>query len=161
MYYQLPGGFRVPFRQSCGHRITQQPAASRHRQQPARLVHHDQELVFVHDGRFAVCDGGSAEQRRGIGRQTAQHVRENRRTLSLASRIERAGPTIPGARRRAPPELSQRQRTQTLRVRVRQQLRRRTISGAAGWLPGGEQIAQGTPLAQGIGEAIRGLNGWQ
>ena len=85
-------------------------------------------------------------------------MREDRRTLSLAGRIERAGTTIPRTRRRPPPELGQRQWTQPQRVRLREQLRRRTISRPAGWLFGREQLSQRAHLAKRIGEAIRLLN---
>ena len=158
MHHQLSGGVGVARPQPRGHRIAQESAATGHRQQSGRFVDDDEKLVFEHDPRLGLGDSGGTEHRRRISRQSAQHVRKNGGTLPLAGGIERAGATIPRARRGAPPELGQRQRTQPLRVGLREQLRRRAIAGAPRWFFGREQLAQRAHLAQRIGEVIRVLN---
>ena len=63
-------------------------------------------------------------------------------------------PSRPRGGRRPPPELGQRHRPQPCTLRVREQLGRRAISGAAGRGVGREQVADGAHLAARVAQLV-------
>ena len=111
--------------------------AAGHREQAHRLADDDQVVVLPQRAQFTAR---LFEHRRRLG-DASEQMSENRTALAAARWIELAVAAIAGRRRRAPPELGERARPQLMAQRVRDELRRGAVTGAAGRLVRREQRA--------------------
>src|SRR5512140_775262 len=115
-------------------RVGEPIAAAWNSEQAARLVDDDQPGVFEHDAGLAGGDRVRAEHRRRRVRDPLEHEGQERTALAAARWIELAGTSTSGDRRRARPELGERQRTQAEAVGMAEQLGAGAIAGARRWL---------------------------
>ena len=137
------------------HRVGEQAAATGHREQADRLRDDDEPAILEHDARLVRRDlRGIAENRRGIDVEAGEHVREDRAALAAAGGIRVTGAAIARRWRRPEPDLGERDRHETLAIRVGEQLRCRAITGTAGRRLGGKQLADRARLAACIRERV-------